>query len=167
MGAFRGGSNYGSYGDIKNIGEDVMRIAKGGFREDLGIYTRSKMEANVLRYYKFIKVKYVYEPKEFEFFKIKRGSRFYKPDIYLSEQDKLIEIKGWFTASDKTKLRRFKKCYLGEFAKLEFVIPDKYSKSKANGETIKFLCDDLGIDFEEIISYKEIEKYGKLIPGWE
>jgi hypothetical protein len=144
-----------------------MHIARGGFREDLGIYVRSRMEANILRYYKFIKVKYIYEPQEFEFHKIKRGSRFYKPDIYLSEQDKLIEIKGWLTVSDKTKIRRLKKYYPEEFAKLEFVIPDKYSRSKANGEMIKFLCDDLRIDFNEILSYKEIEKYGKLIPGWE
>jgi len=50
---------------------------------------------------------------------------------------------------------------------LRFIIPDKYSRSKANGEIIKFLCGDLRIDFEEIISYKEIEKYSKLIPGWE
>ncbi len=144
-----------------------MHIAKGGYREDLDIYVRSRMEANILRYYKFIKVKYVYEPREFEFFKIKRGSRFYKPDIYLSEQDKLIEIKGFFTASDKTKIRRLKKYYPEEFDKLEFIIPDKYSRSKANGEMIKFLCDDLGIDFNDIISYKEIEEHGKLIPGWE
>jgi len=144
-----------------------MHIAKGGFREDLGIYTRSKMEANVLRYYKFIKEKYIYESKEFEFYKIKRGSRFYKPDVHLLGQDKFIEVKGWFTASDKTKLRRFKKYYPEEFAKLKFIIPDKYARSKANGEMIKFLCDDLGIDFEEIISYKKIEKYGGLIPGWE
>ena len=145
----------------------MRHIARGGFRKDLGIYVRSKMEANSLRYYKFIKVKYVYEPREFEFLKIKRGSRFYKPDIYLPEQDKLIEVKGFFTAGDKTKLRRFKKYYPGEFAKLEFIIPDKYSRSKANGEMIKFLCDDLGIDFNDIINYKEIEEHGKLIPGWE
>lgn len=145
----------------------MSNVARGGFREDLGIYTRSKMEANVLRYYKFIKVKYIYEPSEFEFFKIKRGSRFYKPDIYLFEQDNLIEIKGFFTASDKTKIRRFKKYYPEEFTKLEFIIQDKYSRSKANGKMIKFLCDDLGIDFSDIISYKEMEKYSKLIPGWE
>ena len=144
-----------------------MHIARGGFRIDLGIYTRSKMEANILRYYKFIKIKYVYEPQEFEFHKIKRGSRFYKPDIYLPEQNKFIEIKGFFTASDKTKLRRFKKYYPEEFSKLEFIIPDKYSKSKANGETIKFLCDDLRIDFDEIGSYKDMEEYRALIPGWE
>lgn len=145
----------------------MSNVARGGFRKDLGIYVRSKMEANILRYYKFIKVKYVYEPREFAFFKIKRGSRFYKPDMYLPEQDKLIEVKGFFTASDKTKIRRLKKYYPEEFAKLEFIIPDKYSRSKANGEMIKFLCADLGIDFNGIISYKEIEEHGKLIPGWE
>ncbi len=125
------------------------------------------MEANVLRYYKFIKVKYVYEPQEFEFYKVKRGSRFYKPDFYLPEQDRFIEVKGWFRPTDKTKLRRFKKYYPEEFAKLEFIIPDKYSRSKANGEMIEFLCDDLEVNFNEIISYKEIEKYSRLIPGWE
>ena len=144
-----------------------MHIARGGYREDLDIYVRSRMEANILRYYKFIKVKYIYEPQEFEFHKIKRGSRFYKPDVHLLGQDKFIEVKGWFTDSDKTKLRRFKKYYPEEFAKLEFIIPDKYSRSKANGETIKFLCDDLRIDFDEIISYKDMEKYRALIPGWE
>ena len=145
----------------------MSSIAKGGFRRDLGIYVRSSWEANICRYYNFVGIKWIYEPREFEFFKIKRGSRFYKPDIYLPEQNKFIEIKGWFTASDKTKLRRFKKYYLEEFAKLEFIIPDKYSRSKANGEMIEFLCDDLRIDFNDIISYKEIEEHGKLIPGWE
>ncbi|GAJ22316.1 unnamed protein product, partial [marine sediment metagenome] len=69
--------------------------------------------------------------------------------------------------SDKTKLRRFKKYYPEEFAKLGFIIPDKYARDKANGEMIRFLCDDLGIDFNDIVSYKEIEEYSKLIPGWE
>ncbi|MBA7550496.1 hypothetical protein ES705_43012 [subsurface metagenome] len=145
-----------------------MHIARGGFRKDLGIYVRSKMEANILRYYKFMKVKYVYEPKEFEFFKIKRGSRFYKPDIYLSEQDKFIEIKGWFRPTDKTKLRRFKKYYSVQFMKLWFIIRDPYSRSKANAEALSFLIDGLKIDFSRIESYNSIEKaLGKLIPNWE
>jgi len=145
----------------------MSNIARGGFRKDLGIYVRSKMEANVIRYYNYAGIKFIYESKEFEFYKIKRGSRFYKPDGYLPEQDKFIEIKGWFRPGDRTRLRRFKKYYPEEFAKLDFIVPDKYSKSKANGEIIKFLCADLGIDFNGIISYKEIEKYSKLIPGWE
>jgi len=144
-----------------------MHLTRGGYREDLKQYFRSKWEANMARYYNFVGIKWIYEPQEFEFYKIKRGSRFYKPDFYLPRQDRFIEVKGWFRPADKTKLRRFKKYYPEEFAKLELIVPDKYSGSRANGEMIKFLCDDLGIDFEKIGSYKEIEKYSNLIPGWE
>ena len=144
-----------------------MEVAKGGYRKDLKKYFRSKMEANVARYYRYIGELYIYEYWEFEFKGIKRGSRFYKPDFFLAVVNRWIEVKGRFGDSDKTKLRRFKKYYPEEFAKLKFIIPDKYARSKDNGEMIKFLCDDLGIDFEEIISYKEMEKYGGLIPGWE
>jgi len=144
-----------------------MEVAKGGYREDLKQYFRSKMEANVARYYKYIREWYIYEYWEFEFKGIKRGSRFYKPDFFLAAVNRWVEVKGWFNPSDKTKLRRFKKYYPEEFKKLRFMIPDKYARSKENGEMIKFLCDDLGIDFEEILSYKEMEKWSKLIPGWE
>ena len=144
-----------------------MHIAKGGYREDLKQYFRSKTEANVARYYRYIGEFYIYEYKEFEFKDIKRGQRYYKPDFYLPASDSWVEVKGWFAESDKTKLKRFKKYYPEEFRRLRFIIPDMYSRSKANGKMIKFLCDDLEIDFEEIISYKEIEEYSGLIPGWE
>ena len=144
-----------------------MEVAKGGYREDLKQYFRSKTEANVARYYRYMGESYIYEYKEFEFKGIKRGSRFYTPDFYLPVVNRWVEVKGRFTESDKTKLKRFKKYYLEEFERLSFIIPDIYSRSKANGKMIKFLCDGLGIDFEEIISYKEIEEYGGLIPGWE
>lgn len=145
----------------------MSNIAEGGYREDLKQYFRSKMEANVARYYKYIGELYIYEYKEFEFKGIKRGSRFYKPDFFLAVVNRWVEVKGWFRPADKTKLKRFKKYYPEEFERLKFMIPDKYARDKVNGETIKFLCDDLGIDFKEIMSYKEIEKYSKLIPGWE
>lgn len=145
-----------------------MHIAKGGYREDLKQYFRSKMEANIARYYKSIGEFYIYEYKEFEFKTIKRGQRYCKPDFYLPAPDSWVEVKGgYLRPQDKTKLRRFKKYYPEEFASLRFIIPDKYARDKANGEMIKFLCDGLSIDFEEIISYKEIEKYSRLIPGWE
>ena len=145
-----------------------MHIAKGGFRKDLGIYVRSKMEANIARYYTYLNINWFYEPREYKFEKIKRGTKYYKPDFYLVAPVRLfIEVKGYLRSSDKTKLRRFKKYYPDEFSRLRFIIPDKYSKSKANGKMIKFICDDLGIDFNDIISYKEIEEYSKLIPGWE
>jgi len=145
----------------------MSNIAKGGYRKDLGIYIRSKMEANICRHYKLTEIEYNYEPKEFEFKAIKRGNRYYKPDFYLPIIDLWVECKGWFRPGDKTKLRRFKKYYPEEFSKLQFIIPDKYSKSKANGKMIKFLLDDLGIDFNEILNYKDMEKYSALIPGWE
>ena len=144
-----------------------MEIAKGGYREDLKQYFKSKMEANIARYYRYTGVLYIYEYQEFEFKGIKRGSRFYKPDFFLAVVNQWVEVKGWFRKSDKTRLKRFKKYYPEEFKRLRFIIPDMYSRSKANGKMINFLCDDLGIDFEEIISYKEIEEYSGLITGWE
>jgi len=147
-----------------------MEVAKGGYRKDLKQYFRSKMEANIARYFNLRECEWEYEPFEYSFDKIKRGQRYYKPDFALYYQAfyySLYEIKGYFRPEDKTKLRRFKKYYPEDFAKLKFIIPDKYSRSKANGKMIQFICDDLGIDFEEILSYKEMEKYSSLIPGWE
>jgi len=147
----------------------MSNVAKGGYREDLKQYFRSKMEANIARYFNLRECKWKYEPVEYFFNKIKRGQRYYKPDfmIYYLDTYFLFEIKGYFRPEDKTKLRRFKKYYPEEFSKLKFIIPDKYSKSKANGKMIKFLLDDLGIDFNEILNYKDMEKYSALIPGWE
>jgi len=146
-----------------------MEVAKGGYREDLKQYFRSKMEANVARYFDLRECEWKYEPTEYCFDKIKRGQRYYKPDfiLYYLNDYFLFEVKGYFRPEDKTKLRRFKKYYPTKFARLKFIIPDKYARSKANGEMIKFLCNDLGIDFEEILSYKDMEKYRALIPGWE
>ena len=147
-----------------------MEIAKGGFRKDLGIYVRSKMEANVARFYNFVKFKWKYESIEYEFHEIKRGQRYNKPDfiIYYLDTYFIIEIKGnYLRLQDKTKLRRFRKYYPEEFKKLNFIILDKYARSKENGEMIKFLCGDLKVDFDMISSYKEMEKWSKLIPGWE
>lgn len=146
----------------------MSNVAKGGYREDLKQYFRSRWEANLARYYNFIKVPWAYEPQEFEFKAIKRGSRFYKPDFYLPNADEYIELKGYFTEGGKTKLRRFKKYYPEEFKKLRFVIEDPLARSEENGKVMEFLLDDLDIEFVNIISYRGIEgKLGALIPNWE
>lgn len=145
----------------------MKNLARGGYRKDLNQYFRSKMESNVARYYNFTGVKWIYEFKEFEFDGIKRGNRYYKPDFYLPNADSYIEVKGWFRQCDKTKLRRFKKYYPNEFSKLWFIIPNKYGRSKANGEIMQFLLDDLGVGLDKIVSYKEMERYKALIPEWE
>ena len=143
-----------------------MGVAKGGYREDLKQYFRSKMEANVARYFNWMKISWKYEPKEFEFKGIKRGTRFYKPDFYLPFYDRWIEVKGYFRKTDKIKLRRFKRYYPEEFKKLRFIIPDPYARDKANGEIMIFLLDDLGVDFKDIESYEYYGRFNTLI-RWE
>lgn len=91
--------------------------ARGGKRDDLGIYVRSSWEANWARYLNFLKKHgeiqdWVYEPETFEFAGIKRGSKFYTPDFLVIEKDGsrvYYEIKGYMDAQSKTKLRRMKK----------------------------------------------------------
>ena len=120
------------------------------------------------RYWNYIKVPWYYEPHEFEFNSIKRGNRFYKPDFYLPKTDKWVEIKGYLSSGDKTKLRRFKKYYPKEAEKFQIVIYDPFSKSVESGKVMAFLLDDLKMDINNILSYKQINDtlFG-LIENWE
>jgi len=140
------------------------------------MFFRSSWEATYALYLDFlIKQKQIqkweYEVDTFIFEKIKFGTRSYKPDFKIYNNDGTIEyheVKGWVTAQTMTQLKRFKKYYPDEFSRLRFIIPDKYSRSVVNGETIAFLIDKLGVKFEDIISYNEIEKkFSHLIPKWE
>ena len=153
---------------------------KGGFRKDLDCSFRSKWEANMARYWNYIKVEWKYEPCEFEFKTIKRGTRYYKPDFYLPLTNKFVEIKGFLSSGDKTKLRRFKKYYPEEAEKLQFIIYDPFSRSVENGKVMAFLLDDMKkeIGFRsktlpgdltmDIISYKDIQNnLSGFIPNWE
>lgn len=92
----------------------------GGIRHDLGgLYFRSKMEANYARYLNWLIenkqiLKWEYEPDEFEFVKIKRGNRTYKPDfkVWLSKDKfEYHEVKGWMDSDSKIKLSRMQKFY--------------------------------------------------------
>ncbi len=115
--------------------------ARGGRRKDLGnIYFRSSWEANMARYYNYVGIKWQYEPREFIFESIKRGCLSYRPDFYLPDEDRWVEVKGWMDKKSKTKLKRFEKYYPEEYAKLEII-----------GEK----------------EYKAFEKYSRLISNWE
>lgn len=93
--------------------------SKGGRREDLGLYFRSRMEANTARWLNFIQhkghiVKWEYEPDEFWFDKIKRGTRSYKPDFKIYKPDGSVyylECKGYMDAVSRTKLARMARYY--------------------------------------------------------
>lgn len=77
------------------------------------IYARSRWEANYARYLQFQKdhgiiVDWQHEPQTFWFEKIKRGVRSYTPDFLVTFKDciEYHEVKGWFDARSKTKIKR-------------------------------------------------------------
>lgn len=132
-----------------------------GFREDLGVKVRSGWEASVLRWLNHMGIEWEYEPKRF-YFDYKRGARSYMPDIYLPNYegtDHWLEVKGRLPPSDKTKLRRFRKHYPDEFAKLMVIPPAKNSEAAA-------FCRDMNIPI--MAYFNELKKeYRDLIPTWE
>lgn len=93
-------------------------VARGGYREDLGFYVRSAMEANFCRYLKFLEdheqlTSWSYESQEWEF-PVKRGNRFYKSDFHVKEKngsEYYVEVKGYMDADSKVKLKRMAKYY--------------------------------------------------------
>lgn len=131
-----------------------------GKREDLGgQYFRSTWEANYARYLNLQNIKWEYEPQTFEFEPIKRGTRFYTPDFYLSDEDRWVEVKGWFNQKSQTKIKRFKKYHKEEFDKLTMVVRSLKHKNASLAKNIGVL---------NIESYNAIkEKVGGLIPNWE
>lgn len=121
---------------------------KGGLRPDIGIYVRSKWEANYARYLNFLKAtsniyNWEYEPDVFEFLDIKRGCRSYTPDFKIwntkDSTPHYVEVKGWMDPKSRTKLKRMKKYY-----------------------------PDIRVDLVQKKEYREIKrKLSALIPNWE
>jgi hypothetical protein len=137
---------------------NAYKHTKTGFREDIGLNVRSNWEANFVRILNGYKIKFEFEPTVFAF-PIKRGTKGYTPDFYLTESDEWIEIKGYLDDKSKIKLRRFKRYYPEEFEKLICII-SKYSK-----EACSFLDE---IEVPKIIFYEDIRnEYSSLVLNWE
>lgn len=91
--------------------------AKGGTRQDIGIFVRSSWEANYARYLNWLveqrQIKsWEYEPDVFLFDGITKGCRSYLPDFKVTNNDESVEyheVKGWMDKQSQTKLRRMKK----------------------------------------------------------
>jgi len=91
-----------------------------GLRTDIGISFRSKMEANLYRYFQWLKQNdiiknVVYETKDnnFEFPK-KHGTTQYKLDFKITRLDNtvyFVEAKGYMDRKSKTKLKLMEKYY--------------------------------------------------------
>lgn len=104
-------------------------MASGGKRADLGgQFFRSSWEANYARYLNWLIasfpgsapddwggiLKWEFESEEFEFTKIKRGTRFYKPDFKVYLKGGAIEyheVKGYQHQKGETALKRMAKYY--------------------------------------------------------
>lgn len=115
------------------------------FRGDTGIWVKSSWEYNYAAYLDWLVSlgeiqDWEYEPDEFQYPNV-RGTRFYKPDFKIYNNDGTIEyheVKGHWTQKAKTQVRRFGK-YYPEF-KLIVIEKDEY---------------------------KAIAEKSALIPGWE
>lgn len=103
--------------------------AKAGWRQigDKRVYCRSKWEANYGRYLQFLKEESLiedwdHEPKTF-WFPIKRGVVSYLPDFLVTNIENhpiktyWVEVKGFWDARSKTKVKRFYKYFPEEVLK--------------------------------------------------
>lgn len=83
------------------------KFGKCGYRQDIGIFVRSRWEANVYRIYKYLGYKIEYEPKSF---KLSDG-RTYRPDFYIKELNLWIEVKGCWLKDAKSRFDLFQLDY--------------------------------------------------------
>jgi len=145
-----------------------VRSIRGGRRADLdSLYLRCSWEANYARILNLLELEWEYELRTFEF-PIRRGTRFYTPDFYLNKVDQWHEVKGRWDSKSKTMLRRFKKYFPDEFAKLYIVTSDIWGKSKTAKSVRTFLICTLRLSPERIINYTALsKKYRSIITGWE
>ena len=113
--------------------------AGSGYKEDIKIYVRSRIEANVIRVLKYLNIEFVYEPKTY-LLKNNKGEiiNSYLPDLYIKEKDLFIEIKPEWYGDGKEKYDLFKEQITDKIVWL-----DRY--------------------FYDLISYN----YSKFIPNWE
>lgn len=84
---------------------------KSGIREDLGIYVRSKWEANYARVLKHKNVNFQFEPKTFFMTREDGSQTSYTPDFYLVDSDLYVEVKGFWMDAAKEKFDLFRQQY--------------------------------------------------------
>lgn len=112
-----------------------------GIRQDLGMFFRSRWEANIARLLNQYHIAWEYEPVRFRFPDCGDNVLSYRPDFYLPDFDIWIEVRGWFDENSRKRSARFAEYYPEENAKLIMI-----------DETL----------------YDELEKqYASEIPNWE
>jgi len=102
------------------------------------VWFRSRWEANVARYFQYLKQqgrvrRWEHEPETFWFEGIKRGCVSYLPDFRVTWPDggiSYVEVKGYMDSKSKTKLKRMAKY----FPEVELILIDQnyYSDIERN-----------------------------------
>jgi len=132
---------------IRKNPKNIYSNARGGTREDLGFYVRSRWEANVARYLKYLVekgdvYKWEYETDTFWFEGIKRGTRSYTPDFKVWEtknsEPYYWEVKGYMDKKSNTRMKRMAKYH-----------------------------PNIRVDLIMKEEYEEISKIANLIENWE
>lgn len=140
--------------------KQALQQIKGGYREDLGITVRSGWEASICRWFNHAGIVWEYEPTRFQF-PVDKGRRSYLPDFWLPEYEggTWVEVKGYLRTGDRTKIRRFKKYFPDEFAKLKVII------GRDGSEVAEFFKK---LNVPVLAYFSQLEKdFKDVIPGWK
>ena len=113
--------NKGSY-DAKS----TYSRSKRGIRR--GVFFRSRMEANYAAYLDHQSIKWEYESKTF-WFPLGSACLSYRPDFYLSDEDRYVETKGFLDVRSKQKFDLMALHYPS--VKLEVVGAKEYEEIKS------------------------------------
>jgi len=70
---------------------------KVGLRVDLGIFCRSRWEANIMRLFNCLNIGFEYEPKRFFLKRNDSSIVSYLPDFWIKEWNVYVEVKGYWT----------------------------------------------------------------------
>lgn len=138
------------------------KISRIGKRDDIKVgsksqFFRSSWEANVARWLSSRGETWVYEPEVFFYEGVKHGTVSYCPDFKTGEG--WIEVKGMLDGHGQTAVRRFKKHYPEQFAKLKAVVGRRNTKAdkffKKLGVPILAYMEDLNKEFKNKIPHWE------------
>jgi hypothetical protein len=141
---------------------------KKGIRKDIhpSYSFRSATEANFARILNFVKAKWKYEERVFNFYDYgyKSAPFVYIMDFEIIGKNKLFpagyyEIKGYMDGQARKKLRRLKKHYPKEFKETTVVLYNKYKK-----KDIAF-CQKLG--YKYLLYDSLTQQFKGLIKNWE
>lgn len=121
------------------------RRGYGGLRKDLGFYVRSRYEANICRILNYFNISFLYEKKHFSL----SNNWIYTPDLFLTDYQVHVEIKGYMSEGDLEKINTFVSLYPNEI--LYLIDYKQYY-------LIEYICKDIVPNWELVkdMSYLNI-----------